>query len=162
MNGNQPIDGLSLRDATHGDLSVVKELYGQLAPDISNLDRDFPTIVSDAKATCWLLEQESTAVGMVIFSVRSTLSSGRKMVIEELVVDRHHRGRGLGSRLVQSCLDVARAQELDCVEVACPVSKPELHRFYEQAGFAHRMRYYSIIYYSEAPVDGQTASFRGV
>jgi ribosomal protein S18 acetylase RimI-like enzyme len=81
---------------------------------------------------------------MLICYVRPTLSSGNKMVIEELVIDRNHRGRGLGSMLLKHCLESAKSRGLDCVELACSLAKPELHRFYERAGFKHRMRLYSL------------------
>ena len=144
MSKHELPDGMSVRNAINTDLPGIKELYSQLAPDISNLERDVPIILSDPIVKCMLLYHEQSLIGMVISSVRTMLSCGRKMVIEELVIDNSHRGRGLGSMFVQNCLNYAKALSLDCVELACSLEKPELHKFYEKAGFTHRMRLYSL------------------
>lgn len=135
--------GRSIRSATEGDLAAMKALYGQLSSDLTNVDRDLQAILADPRCLCLLVDVEATTVAMVICCVRTSLSSGRKMVIDELVVDRDHRGRGIGRAVIEHCLDLARAQGLDSVELACSLSKSELHAFYESAGFQHRMRLYS-------------------
>jgi len=144
MSENQLARGMSIRSAAPTDLGAIKGLYAQLAPDVSNVDTDFPAILSDPNAGCWILENEGELIGMVICYVRPTLSSGNMMTVEELVIDQRHRRRGLGSILVKYCVDYAKARKLDCVEVACSLVKTELHEFYERVGFKHRMRLYSL------------------
>jgi PhnO protein len=138
------IDACSIRRAQDDDADNVRNLYSQLSPDVSNVDRDFRSMLADPRAMCLILEMASKPVGMVVAYVRPTLSSGRKMVIDELVIDRDLRGQRLGSLLLEHCIGVAKDQGLDSVEVCCSLAKPELHRFYERTGFKHRMRLYSV------------------
>jgi GNAT superfamily N-acetyltransferase len=53
-----------------------------------------------------------TNTGMVICYVRPSLSSGKKMFVEDLVIDHRHRQCGLGSLLMQRCIDMAKAEDL--------------------------------------------------
>jgi ribosomal protein S18 acetylase RimI-like enzyme len=140
----QSADGISIRSAAEIDLSVVKTLYGQLTPDLSNVDRDFPAIVRDPNSICLLVEVRNQPIGMVICYVRTSLSSGTKMIIDDIVIDRNCRGQGYGRSVIKHCVGLAKARSLDCIELACSLSKPELHRFYEGVGFKHRMRFYSL------------------
>jgi len=136
--------GVAIRGARKDDADSVRGLYSQLSADVSNVDRDFQALLADPRAMCLILEKEEKSVGMIIAYVRPTLSSGRKMVIDELVIDRDLRGQRLGSFLLDHCISAAKAQALDSVEVCCSLTKPELHNYYERAGFKHRMRLYSL------------------
>ncbi len=144
MNAWHTLDA-AVRDARIDDTGTIRELYTQLTADVSNVDRDFALLLEDPNARCLILEERGKPVGMVICYIRPSLSSGKKMVIEELVIDHRHRRRGLGTLLMHYCIDLAKAEKLDCVELACSLSKPELHRFYERIGLKHRMRLYSLI-----------------
>lgn len=144
MGDKIPLAPRIIRHAHNDDADVVRNLYAQLSPDVSNVDRDFRSLLTDPQAMCLILEVAGQPVGIVITYVRSSLSSGRKMVIDELVIDHLLRGQRLGTLLLEHCIGVAKDLELDSVEVCCSLVKPELHRFYERAGFKHRMRLYSI------------------
>lgn len=56
----------------------------------------------------------------------------KKMVIEDIVIDSQSCRRGFGSLLMHHCMDMARHEDLDCVELTCALSKTNLHRFYEK------------------------------
>ncbi len=144
-----PIGTYKIRNAAVRDLSIVKALYQQLAPEVSHLDRDFSALLSDPNALCLILEERARPIGTVICYVRPSLSSGRKMVIDDIVIDADHRGRGYGRALMRHCISLAKGQGLDCVELSCSLTKPELHRFYEDLGFRYRMRHYSLFLESQ-------------
>jgi len=136
---------VSIRQATLDDLSTVAALYGQLAPEVWNVVRDFPAILADPNAVCLIEEERGRPVGFVTAYIRTTLSCGRMLVVDEIATDRDHRGRGYGQMLVDHCIEMARERGLDCVELACSVDRPELHRFYEGRGFEdRRMRLYTL------------------
>ncbi len=141
---DRAIHDAAIRDAAAGDLAAIKALYGQLAPHVANVDRDLPAVLNDPNAICLILEREGRAAGMVLGYVRTSLSSGKKLVIDELVVDHDQRGRGYGRALLEHCIKTARERGLDNVELACSLSDTELHRFYTSMGFEHCMRLYSL------------------
>ena len=50
----------------------------------------------------------------------TTLSSGRKMVIDELVIDQKYRGQGHGTRFIEHCIEMAKEQALDSIMFLVP------------------------------------------
>ena len=134
-----------IRNAQVNDIGTIKEFYAQLSPDVSNVEEDILYLMDDSNARCLIIEKENKPVGMVICYVRPSLSSGKKMVIDDLVIDHQYRRQGLGSFLMRHCFEMAEAEDLDCVELACSLKRDDLHRFYEKMGLKHRMRLYSLI-----------------
>jgi GNAT superfamily N-acetyltransferase len=59
-------------------------------------------------------------------------------VIEELVVSAPVQGHGIGSRLVDHGLELARQRGVVDVEVVSALARERAHRFYERRGFARR------------------------
>jgi GNAT superfamily N-acetyltransferase len=138
-------DSISLRRAAAADLGAIEALYGQLAPEVWNVARDLPTILDDPHALCLVLEVQGRPLGFVCGYIRTSLSCGRTLTIDEIVVDRDQRGRGYGRALLEYCIRLARERGLECVELACSLARPELHRFYERMGFEdRRMKLYSL------------------
>ena len=144
MNVRQESEA-TIRNARVQDIGAIKRLYQQLSSEVSNVDEDFPLLTADPNARCLILEIRDKPIGMIICYIRPSLSSGKKMVVEDLVIDSHYRRRGFGSLLMHHCIDMARQEDLDAVELACSLSKPDLHQFYERLGLKHRMRHYSLI-----------------
>jgi N-acetylglutamate synthase-like GNAT family acetyltransferase len=144
MNVRQKSEAI-IRNARAQDIGAIKRLYQQLSSDVSNVDEDFPLLTADPNARCLILEIRNKPIGMVICYIRPSLSSGKKMVVEDLVVESQYRRRGFGSLLMHHCVDVAKQEDLDSVELACSLSRLDLHQFYERLGLKHRMRLYSLI-----------------
>lgn len=137
------IDRTTIRKANLTDLPIIKTLYSQLTADTANVPTDFPTILKDPNAICLILEKE-TPIGMVTCYIRTSLSSGKKMVIDEIIIDEPHQGKGYGRQLMEHCITMAKTMKLDCVELTCSLTRQDLHTFYENMGFEHTMRLYHL------------------
>jgi len=138
-------DSLCIRSGAFSDLPVVKALYGQLSTDPRIVDSDFRSIVGEPNSGCLMMEIGSSVVGMAIFHFATSLSLGRSMQVEELVIDENHRCEGLGSLLVEHLMRMARERGGDSISLSCSRSNERLHRFHEPHRFSHRMRQYSYI-----------------
>lgn len=136
----------SIRDARPGDLKLVKRLYRQISSDVSNVDENYPKILEDSNTTFLILEVDSRPIGFVNYSVHISVSSGKHIIIDDLVVDDNHRRQGQhGGELMKHCIMAAKKEGCDCIQLCCSNTKSDLHRFYESLGFIHRMRMYSLI-----------------
>jgi ribosomal-protein-alanine N-acetyltransferase len=65
--------------------------------------------------------------------------------IGNIAVDEHHRGRGIGARLLEHTLSAARARGVDVVYLEVRESNAAAQRMYERWGFirvGRRRRYY--------------------
>jgi GNAT superfamily N-acetyltransferase len=58
--------------------------------------------------------------------------------VDELVVDRAFRGRGLGTRLLEQLGVIARQKGCRRIELDSAFHRKRAHRFYERLGFANR------------------------
>jgi hypothetical protein len=54
MNARQKSEAI-IRNAHDNEIGAVKELYGQLSLDVSNVDEDFPLLIADQNARCLIL-----------------------------------------------------------------------------------------------------------
>ena len=142
MNQNS-VKKISVRKARPDDLQHVKDLYSRLTPDIAKVDRDFCRLLKDVNSMCLILE-EGIPIGMITFFVRTSLSSGKKMVIDEIIVDINYRNKGYGRALMEYVISMAKDMNLDCVELACSETRQALHTFYEGMHFEHTMRLYHL------------------
>lgn len=67
-------------------------------------------------------------------SVQTTFDHGKHVWVHDLVVDEAHRGRGVGSRLLDWVADWADERECSCVELASGLWRDRAHDFYEANG----------------------------
>ena len=57
--------------------------------------------------------------------------------VSALVVDRAHRGQGIGRQLMDDAERLAREQGCSKIEVASALRRTEAHAFYERLGYEH-------------------------
>jgi GNAT superfamily N-acetyltransferase len=141
---SQPAGARVFRPITTADIPTVIRLYAQICPDCTNITSDLPAILRDTNATSLLLEAGGQPMGMVLGGLRTSLSSGKHFVVDDLVVDAPCRGRGLGTALMEQVIGLAKRNGCNSIELHCSKTKPELHKFYEHLGFRHRVRCYSL------------------
>lgn len=58
-----------------------------------------------------------------------------RMQIEAVRVASDHRGRGIGRRLMQWCIDVGRERGCTLAQLTSDASRTDAHRFYRSLGF---------------------------
>jgi ribosomal protein S18 acetylase RimI-like enzyme len=71
---------------------------------------------------------------LVVFRV----PTGSRAVIEDVVVDEAARGRGIGERLTQAAIRLARDQGAASVELTSRPSREAANRLYRRLGFTRR------------------------
>jgi GNAT superfamily N-acetyltransferase len=82
------------------------------------------------------------AVGFVAGRVRSLppyFGAGQVGAIGEVYVREHHRGGGLGRRLVERAVEWYRENGLSRVELQVVAGNPEAVRFYERIGWTQEL-----------------------
>ncbi len=87
----------------------IKALFAQLNASITQ--RDALEIASTAETVflgCW---HGNTIVGMALMATYKVIS-GHKGMVEDVVVHKEYRGKGIGKRLMQGLLQEARSLQL--------------------------------------------------
>lgn len=111
---------------------LLRQLAATLPPfDEGRLDR----IVAASDVHLLLAEQaDGRIVGMLSVALYD-VPSGRKAWIEDVVVDADARGAGIGARLVQEALALARREGAVKVMLTSNAARQAAHRLYERMGF---------------------------
>jgi len=136
---------ISVRRAVTGDADALEELYTQLAEDraVARPARgddasELLASILGQKGRCLLVAVlERAVVGTADMVVAENLTYGGRpwAMVENVVVDKQHRGQGVGTALVREV--IRRAIDARCCKVQLMSLKhgKEAHRFYRSLGF---------------------------
>jgi GNAT superfamily N-acetyltransferase len=147
----------TVRAATESDIPRIQELYLQLAftppppdetgPSANEYREVFNRMAALPGYELIVAEEAGTVVGTTVLAILPGMAHGVSpfAVIEYVVVDEKHRGKGIGKLLMEYCTD--RAKEAGCYKIMLTSDKrrTEAHEFYESLGFeasAHGFRLY--------------------
>lgn len=125
---------------TKRDVADINSLLSQLSKDALplNFDRiveitkqkNFYVAVARVSAT-----QQIVGMGSIIFM--QTLM-GLKALIEDVIVDKKHRGQKLGERIIETLIEDARKKKAECVELTSKPERKAANKLYQKLGFRKR------------------------
>lgn len=141
-------ENFKIRPCRRNDFAAVVELLRQLWPD-RNLDTAALRKVYErglrAKSQVYLCASDANNVrGFVSLIIKNNLWQAANVGnIDELVVDEKHRGRGLGTQLLNEI--IARASQRGCVrlELDSAFHRNSAHEFYQRQDFEKRAYLFS-------------------
>ncbi|NVK29156.1 MAG: GNAT family N-acetyltransferase [Flavobacteriia bacterium] len=147
---------IELRRATESDMSSVLHLIQLLAvyerePDAvevseADLVRDFKA----GKFEVFLADLDGRTVGMALFYERYSTWKGPYIHLEDLIVEKVHRGHGLGRMLLEAI--IATAAERGCKRLGWEVldwNTPAVE-FYQKIGASIEKEWWQCRMYSES------------
>jgi ribosomal protein S18 acetylase RimI-like enzyme len=135
----------TLRPAAPADLEALVRLLGVLfsieadfRPDEARQRRGLSRMLEEPARRLVLVAEEGGAViGMVTVQlVVSTAEGGDAGLLEDLVVDAPHRGRGVGRRLLEGAAAWARARGATRLQLLADVTNAPALGFYDRLGWA--------------------------
>jgi len=138
------LNDITITPATEIDLPSIKPLLLELMDAMDNTE-DFDVeqsfencgiLIRDPAHHMLVAKDKDTVVGFVNFTTRKTIMHPRPSgLIDELVVSRSYRGRGIGKQLILAAIQ--RCRELECceVEVSTEKSNTKAREFYLRCGF---------------------------
>jgi ribosomal protein S18 acetylase RimI-like enzyme len=136
-----------VREARESDLPAIKSLLAELIDalddtegiDIHVASENCSSLLKTAGSDFLVAEVEGTPIGFINFTVRQTVLHGSPSgLIDELVVAKEHRGKGIGERLVLATIE--ECKQLGCCEVEVSTEKTNVkaRKFYRKCGFDER------------------------
>lgn len=138
---------LELRLARRTDLPRLRELLaddelGRTREDLSDAadhryERAFELILNDERNELWTAWQGDDLVGTYQVTYIPYLSRGgnERCLIEAVRVASSLRGEGIGTRMMEFALELARERGCLLAQLTSDKRRPAAHRFYERLGF---------------------------
>ena len=136
--------GVSIRELDQpGDLGWVVQVHGEMYAREYGWDTTFEELVAGivgeyaahrdpARERGWIAEVDGERAGCVFCTAGPDPATARLRI---LLVDPKHRGLGLGARLVDTCLEFARAAGYRRMTLWTNSVLISARRIYEAAGF---------------------------
>jgi len=136
-----------IREAKESDLLTIEKLTLELIEDMRNTEgidikliaENCRNLLSEVSSHILVAEIEEVVAGFVNFTTRKTiLHRGLSGLIDELIVAKSYRGKGIGKQLLSSA--IKKSRQLGCCEVEVSTEKTNIkaREFYRQCGFADR------------------------
>ncbi|MHC4709059.1 MAG: GNAT family N-acetyltransferase [Planctomycetota bacterium] len=138
-------DSINIAAAQEQDLPAITALIVELsdeangpnATDQQMIEKNVSILFRDGAARFLVARSADHVVGFANFTTRRTIMhSSESGLVDELIVSREYRGKGVGKRLISEVIDQCR--ELGCceLEVSTMVSNKNAREFYKGCGFA--------------------------
>ncbi|MFZ2968928.1 MAG: GNAT family N-acetyltransferase [Sulfuricurvum sp.] len=135
---------ITYRTATLEDIPSLCRLLDQLfsqeaefTPDSANQTKALKTIIdNDEIGEIYVASKEDEIMGMVnlLYTV-STALGGRVAILEDMVIDKNHRGEDIGSSLLEYVLTVSKEKGVQRLTLLTDGDNSAAHRFYARMGF---------------------------
>ena len=146
-----------VRSATVDDLPAVLHLYEQLYPGLavragSRTEHAWAMTLATPQRTVLVAEVEGVVVGTADLTVlANTARAGQPyLLVENVVVDRAHHRRGVGTALMSAAREHAEAA--GCYKLQLSADEASAYAFYEAAGFRPAARTYKQYLYASESV----------
>ncbi|MEK7590431.1 MAG: GNAT family N-acetyltransferase [Patescibacteria group bacterium] len=129
-------------ELTKKDLVDINNLLSQLSENANPLNFDqLAEIIKQknfyiiAVAVRVPATQQIIGMGSIIF-VQTLM--GLKALIEDIIVDKEHRGQKLGERIVGALIEFARTKNVKYIELTSKPARKVANKLYEKFGFQKR------------------------
>lgn len=149
---------MQIRKAKITDLDALVGLVDELMASHDGYDRPFykqapvgvrsgpiekhlSEFIRGRKKKVLVAEVDGKVVGHISFEFkkRPPVYADTEMVyVDDFVVSKKHRGRGIGTALLEAALEVAKKRGVVWVKLNCDVGNESAMRIYEKSGFRKR------------------------
>jgi GNAT superfamily N-acetyltransferase len=125
-------------EATQELVDALTSLLPQLNPELKPVTMErLSRVIHDPATTLLVVHDDGRMVGAAAVLIYAT-PAYVKARIEDVVVDEHARGKGVGEALVRRCLEVARERGAEVVELQSARWREVANRLYPRLGFQLR------------------------
>jgi len=142
-----------IREAKESDLLAIGQLTLELIEtmsdtegiDIKLIAENCRNLLNEVNSHILVAEIGGVVVGFVNFTTRKTiLHRGLSGLIDELIIAKSYRGKGIGKQLLSSAIEKSR--QLGCCEVEVSTEKTNIKagEFYRQYGFTERDMFFEM------------------
>lgn len=140
---------ISVRDAVPGDLPALVRLYAQLYPEFdvrqgAGTDAAWAATLAMPTRTVLVAEVDGAPAGTADLTVLANVARASQpyLLVENVVVDRAHRRRGVGRALLEAAR--THGAHHGCYKLQLSADDASAYAFYEAAGLRPSARTYKL------------------
>ncbi|MCI0693638.1 GNAT family N-acetyltransferase [candidate division KSB1 bacterium] len=90
----------------------------------------------------WLIQDGEQAIGYVVLTLGYSLEyHGRDAFVDEIYISASHRGKGIGTQIIQFLEEVCRNLEVQALHLEVERANTKAQAFYHKVGFEDHDRY---------------------
>ena len=115
------------------DEKELKQLMKQLTN--SRFNFDIKIVLKDKQCNCLVIEDQKKIVGFGALVLSIVPALGYVGKIESMVVDKKYREQGLGKRLIEELLKIAKNKKVHSINLTSNPGRKEARRLYKSVGF---------------------------
>jgi GNAT superfamily N-acetyltransferase len=119
-------------------LSAAREVHRQLRAQLPSEQAAYlaalQAVLANGGRLCLAVEDEAVR-GLALWRVVENTHDGRRLYVDDLVVDAAYRSQGVGKALLHWLEDRARALGCAVLALDSGVQRGDAHRFYFREGF---------------------------
>lgn len=134
---------VSIREVTLRDFDQVfgllKQLWAGRDLDYADMKKVFDHNLNAPDHFYIVAHSGPQIVGYCSLMVKHNLwQQGLLGNVNEMVVEENYRGKGIGKKLMERIIQIAREQNCKCLELESSFHREKAHAFYEELGFDKR------------------------
>ena len=119
-------------------VNVFKKLIPQLSPNCSlPTKKDLEAIVNSSNTLLFIAEENNEILGTMTL-VLNKIPTGDKVWIEDVVVDKSTRGKGVGKALIETAIEYATKNNIKKINLTSSPDKVIANKLYQKLGFVKR------------------------
>lgn len=123
----------NIRPFVAEDADKVKELLKELTSNPINFQPEL--LVDNESIHCRVLESEGDIIGFASLTKYVVPTKGRIGRVEDVVVSDLYRGGGLGRKLMEDLIEIAKKEKLEYLNLTSSPSRIAARNLYESLGF---------------------------
>lgn len=128
-----------IRKLRKKDREHIIELFNQLVskPEKFNYFKDLniDLMIRDRNCHCVVVEHNKKVIGFGSIIVFLTPVHGHKGRIEDIIIHKDHRGQGLGKKLVEELISIAKNKNIRNIHLTSNPSREAARNLYKTLGF---------------------------
>lgn len=133
---------MGIEKASKDDKELVVELVRQLqdhaglGDEALAVGKTFDVIINTPDFDIFVAKDRGKVIGLLTLWQRYSLFHAGKIAhIDELIIDERHRGKGVGSQLLEKAFEEAKAKGCIEIEVSTGKDNKKALRLYHKTGF---------------------------
>ena len=119
-------------------LQAINKLLPQLSAMAKPLSEKELIYLIDSESNQLVLATEKEEIYGMLSLVTCKLPTGKKALVEDLVVDGSVRDKGIGKMLLNKAIELAKDQELRYIDLTSNPLRKEANALYQKLGFEKR------------------------